>query len=99
MELLDKVKTDLEKNKNYDFESDFWTDEILCVLYDAVYATEQTIKDKVSSNKNIELEAEKHVVKMNGINCGNLFPETDETIGDIGKKDFIAGYEFAKHSI
>jgi len=43
MELLNKVKKDLE-SKGYDFESEFWTDELLTVLYDAVYSTEKILK-------------------------------------------------------
>lgn len=42
MELLNKVKSELEK-KGYDFSSEFWTDEELTVLYDVVYATEKVL--------------------------------------------------------
>jgi len=42
MELLHKVQTELEK-KGYDFSSEFWTDKMLGVLHDAVYATEKVL--------------------------------------------------------
>jgi hypothetical protein len=99
MKLLDKVKKDLEKNKNYDFESDFWTDEILCVLYDAVYATKQAIKDEISINKKLQLEAENYAKKVNGEAGNELYPMCDETLNEITIKEFKAGYEFAHHSI
>ena len=99
MELLNKVKTDLEKNKNYDFSSEFWTDEILCVLFDAVYSTEQTIKDKISSNTKLDIEAENYAKKVNGQAGNELYPMCDETLNEVTIKEFKAGYEFAQHSI
>jgi len=44
MELLNKVKKVLEQDKRYDFSSEFWTGEMLSVIYDAVYATEQILR-------------------------------------------------------
>jgi aminopeptidase-like protein len=44
MKLLNKVKDKLEKKKGYDFESDFWTDENLVIVYDSVYMTEKVLK-------------------------------------------------------
>ena len=52
MTFLNKVKTDLEKNKQYDFSSEFWTDELLGVLYDAVYSAKKILK-KGDKNKKI----------------------------------------------
>jgi hypothetical protein len=66
MDLLNKVKKDLEQNKGYDFSSDFWTDELLGVLYDAVYATERSIKDKISTNKLLDYENVNYSEKVNG---------------------------------
>ena len=43
----------------------------------------------------LEQIAKEYANKMNGVNASNLFPETDETIGEIGAKDFIAGFDYA----
>lgn len=50
MELLNKVKSKLEK-KGYDFSSEFWTDEMLSVLYDAVYTTEKVLSGQEQAKK------------------------------------------------
>jgi hypothetical protein len=52
----------------------------------------------VENMKTEQLEqiAKEYAQKMNGVNTNNLFPETDETIGEIGAKDFIAGFDYAK---
>lgn len=50
MELLHKVQAELEK-KGYDFSSEFWTDEMLTVLYDAVYTTEKVIRGQEHAEK------------------------------------------------
>ena len=44
MELLNKVKDELEKDKGFDFSSEMWTSEMLTLLYDAVYTTEKVLK-------------------------------------------------------
>jgi len=44
MELLNKVKTELEKEKGYDFSDSMWTGEILSILHDVVFATEKVLK-------------------------------------------------------
>ena len=54
MELLNKVKKELENNKQYDFSSEFWTDELLSVLFDVVYATEKVVNEKSKKNHSIE---------------------------------------------
>ena len=46
MVLMDEVKKELEKNKNYDFSSETWTEEKLRILYDAIYTTEKIIKNE-----------------------------------------------------
>lgn len=99
MELLNKVKTDLQKNKGYDFSSDFWTDELFCILYDAVYSTEKNIKEKISTNKLLNYEAEKYAEKVNGDYGKELYPMCDQTINEITIKEFKAGYYFAQNSI
>lgn len=48
MELLNKVKKELEQNKNYDFLSEIWDDENLCILYDAVYTTEKIFEKELN---------------------------------------------------
>ncbi len=49
MKLITKVKEYLAKEKSYDFLSEYWTDEILCYLYDAIEATEQILFPKNDS--------------------------------------------------
>lgn len=44
-------------------------------------------------NKTKEQLAEEYAKKMNGENCSNLFPDLDDTIGEICKQDFIAGWD------
>lgn len=51
MELLNKVKDKLEAESRYDFSSDFWEDNMLCILYDVVYATEAVIKAQNSKGE------------------------------------------------
>ena len=51
-----------------------------------------------TTNRAEEL-AKEYSLKMNGINFDNLFPNTDETIGEIGIKDFIAGYNSSQSEI
>lgn len=45
MELLNKVKSELESEKGYDFSCEFWTDEMLSLLYDVVCASESVLKE------------------------------------------------------
>ena len=45
MKLLNKVKDQLEATKRYDFSDEKWTGEMLTILYDAVYATEQVLSE------------------------------------------------------
>lgn len=49
MSLIEKVKVALEQNEDYDFSSDFWTDDILVILHDTILETEQTIKGEIES--------------------------------------------------
>ena len=51
-----------------------------------------------TTNRAEEL-AKEYSLKMNGINFDNLFPNTDETTGEIGIKDFIAGYNSSQSEI
>jgi hypothetical protein len=44
----------------------------------------------------LEQIAKEYAKRMNGVNVNELFPNTDETIGEIGAKDFIEGYNYAK---
>lgn len=46
MKLYNKVKKDLEKNKRYNFEDERITDEMLLMLYDAVYSAKKIINKK-----------------------------------------------------
>lgn len=50
MELLDKVKTELEK-KGYNFEDEKWDGSLLSILYDAVYSTEKVLKNYFKSDR------------------------------------------------
>jgi len=52
MELLNKVKKELEKSKNYDFSDEKFSGEVLSIIYDVVYATEKII---TSNNSNLTL--------------------------------------------
>lgn len=49
MELLNKVKDYLTKEKRYDFSDEKWTDEMNVLLYDAVYAAEAVMSENKSS--------------------------------------------------
>lgn len=48
MDLLNKVKDELQK-LGYDFSSDIWSDDLLVILYDAVYTTEKIIKNETDT--------------------------------------------------
>jgi hypothetical protein len=52
MNLHTKVIKHLEKQKGYDFESEWWDDDMIATLYDIVYATEKILK-KEQEKKNI----------------------------------------------
>lgn len=93
MELLNKVKTDLEKNKGYDFASEFWTDEMLCVLHHAVYATKKAM-DEVSGKENVsgslpmyDVEELNEIVKE--LNSGKL--SLFDFVGKVWNKAYILG--------
>ena len=45
MDLLEKVKEYLTKESGYDFASEFWTDENMCIVIDAVNAAEEVLKN------------------------------------------------------
>ena len=47
MNVINKVKDELEKTKQFDFSSEFWTGEKLSLLYDIVNATETVVKNNV----------------------------------------------------
>lgn len=49
MELLNKVRDYLKKEKRYDFADEKWTGEMLGIVYDAVYATEAVMSEPKSS--------------------------------------------------
>ena len=53
MELLDKVKTELEK-KGYNFEDEKWDGSLLSILYDAVYSTEKVLKNYFKSDRKLK---------------------------------------------
>ena len=69
MELLNKVKDILEKEKGYDFSSEKFDSEVLAILYDAVYATETVLgNNKIDSNLS---ESAKPLIKYM---CENFHP-------------------------
>ena len=49
MQLLNKVRDYLKKEKRYDFADEKWTGEMLGIVYDAVYATEAVMSEDKSS--------------------------------------------------
>ena len=49
--------------------------------------------------KNLQETATSYSKDMNGDYFDELFPNTDETIGEIGVKDFISGYKYAEKSL
>ena len=49
MQLLNKVRDYLKKEKRYDFANEKWTGEMLGIVYDAVYATEAVMSEPKSS--------------------------------------------------
>lgn len=49
MQLLNKVRDYLKKEKRYDFADEKWTGEMLGIVYDAVYATEAVMSEPKSS--------------------------------------------------
>lgn len=51
MELLDKVKTYLERNKNYRFEDEHHSLKEGRLLYDAVYATEKILSENFDTDE------------------------------------------------
>ena len=69
MELLNKVKDILQKEKGYDFSSEIFDGEVLAILYDAVYAAETVLsKNKVEHNLS---ECAKPLIKYL---CKNFHP-------------------------
>jgi hypothetical protein len=58
MDLLNKVKDSLAKNKRYDFSSEIFDDEMITIIYDVVYETEKVLLNKADSNPNYEDEKE-----------------------------------------
>lgn len=58
MDLLNKVKDSLTKNKRYDFSSEIFDDEMLAIIYDVVYETEKVLLNQPESKQNYEDEKE-----------------------------------------
>lgn len=53
LDLLDKVKTELEK-KGYNFEDEKWDGSLHSILYDAVISTEKVLKNYFKSDRKLK---------------------------------------------
>lgn len=82
MELLDKVKTELEK-KGYNFEDEKWDGSLLSILYDAVYSTEKVLKNyfksdrKLKENKLVRIEKLLNTIAFKIAILGDMKLEVD----------------------
>lgn len=82
LDLLDKVKTELEK-KGYNFEDEKWDGSLHSILYDAVFSTEKVLKNyfksdrKLKENKLVRIEKLLNAIAFKIAILGDLKLEVD----------------------